>query len=469
MAAAPARTVRPVETTLCLAGADAVALIISVGISIGCRLLSVGHVDLSEYTRLWPLLFVFFAVFAGVRLYSLVGLSSPEELRRSTLSSALLCVALAGVTMSVRGAQWYREWPLFLTIALTILSVPLSRAVVRQHFGGKAWWGYPAIVVGTGAATRNIIREMRRDTALGLKPVAVIEDRDYDCEFEGLPVFGTVADAGALRALASPYVIAAVADIPQHRVVEMVRRRRLKFSGILLVQDSQRFSSLHISLRRVGGMFALELPAENALRYGHLAKRLMDVLLTLTISIAALPLVLLIALSIKLSSPGAVLFGQRRIGRRGGEFKAWKFRSMGVDSDEILRRHLAEHPEARQEWAAGHKLKVDPRITRIGAFLRKTSLDELPQLWNVLAGHMSLVGPRPIVQEEVEKYGDTFDLYQSVRGGLTGLWQVSGRSNTSYEERVRLDRFYVQNCSVWLDLCILFRTFGVVLLRKGAY
>jgi lipopolysaccharide/colanic/teichoic acid biosynthesis glycosyltransferase len=153
----------------------------------------------------------------------------------------------------------------------------------------------------------------------------------------------------------------------------------------------------------------------------------------------------------------------------GSEFKAWKFRSMVVDSDRILEMHLEKHSAARKEWETAHKLKLDPRITRIGAILRKTSLDEIPQLWNVLMGHMSLVGPRPIVQAEVERYGETFDLYQSVRGGLTGLWQVSGRSDTTYEERVRLDHFYVQNCSVWLDLCILFRTFGVVLFGKGAY
>jgi Undecaprenyl-phosphate galactose phosphotransferase WbaP len=468
-AEAAANTVYPVRTALCLVGADAVGLIFSAAIGVGCKLLFDSNVDWTGYVRLWPFFFLFFAVFAGVRLYSVVGLSAPEELRRSTVSSVLLLAVLALINITARGALWYYEWPLFLTVALSIVSIPLSRAVVRQYFGGKPWWGCPAIVVGTGPAARNIIWEMRRDTALGLKPVAVVEDRDCPCEFEGLPVFGTTADATALRKLASPYVIAAVADIPQHRVVEMVRKRRLKYSGILMVQDPQAFSSLHISLRRVGAMCALEVPPEHSMRYGRLAKRLLDISLTLTIGVAVLPLVLMIALFIKLSSPGPVFFGQRRIGRREDEFKAWKFRSMAVDADRILARHLEEHPEARQEWNACHKLKDDPRISSIGAFLRKTSLDEIPQLWNVLMGHMSLVGPRPIVQAEVEKYGDSFDLYTSVRGGLTGLWQVSGRSNTSYEERVELDRFYVDNCSVWLDLCILFRTFGVVLLRKGAY
>lgn len=142
---------------------------------------------------------------------------------------------------------------------------------------------------------------------------------------------------------------------------------------------------------------------------------------------------------------------------------------MVVNSREMLEEHLAAHPEARDEWSRTQKLRNDPRVTRVGRFLRKTSLDELPQVWNVLRGEMSFVGPRPIVEAEVHHYGDSFDLYKRVRGGITGLWQVSGRSDTTYAERVTLDSFYARNWSVWLDLCILFRTFSVVLFGKGAY
>jgi hypothetical protein len=184
-AAVSVPTVRPVRTTLCLIGADVFALTLSLALSFACRLWFAGSVDLTAFGRQWPILFLFFAVFAEVRLYSLVGLSSPEELRRSTISSALLLAALAAVSISVRGAQWRVEWPLFLTVALNIVTVPISRAVTRHYLAGRPWWGYPAIVVGTGPAIRNIIREMRRDTALGLKPAGVIEDRDCPLEFEG--------------------------------------------------------------------------------------------------------------------------------------------------------------------------------------------------------------------------------------------------------------------------------------------
>jgi Undecaprenyl-phosphate galactose phosphotransferase WbaP len=198
-------------------------------------------------------------------------------------------------------------------------------------------------------------------------------------------------------------------------------------------------------------------------------KRMLDLVLTVGGAIICLPIFVLIALWIKWDSPGPVFYSQRRIGYGGKDFRAWKFRSMISHADRVLERHLLRDSRLREEWERTHKLRDDPRLTRVGRFLRRTSLDELPQLWNVWKGEMSLVGPRPIVDAEVARYGNGFGLYTKVRGGLTGLWQVSGRTDTSYEERVQLDKYYVRNWSVWLDLCILFRTIGVVLLRKGAY
>jgi len=166
---------------------------------------------------------------------------------------------------------------------------------------------------------------------------------------------------------------------------------------------------------------------------------------------------------------GPVFYGQIRIGRDGKPFKCWKFRSMVIDADKKLRALLAADPAAKAEWEATFKLKNDPRITRTGQFLRKTSLDELPQLYNVLRGEMSLVGPRPIVRAERAFYGDKLAHYLALRPGITGLWQVSGRSDTSYEQRVALDCHYVENWSLLSDIVILFKTVNVLVLRKGAY
>src|SRR5262249_13099512 len=183
----------------------------------------------------------------------------------------------------------------------------------------------------------------------------------------------------------------------------------------------------------------------------------------------ALPLFLVICALIRLSGPGPIFYGQRRIGRGHRTFTAWKFRSMMIHADKVLADYLARNPEAAEEWERGHKLRNDPRVTRIGRFLRRTSLDELPQLWNILCGEMSLVGPRPIVEGEIEKYGEVFELYTQVRPGVTGLWQVSGRNNTTYQERIEFDEYYVKNWSVWLDVYILGCTVKAVLLSEGAY
>ena len=182
-----------------------------------------------------------------------------------------------------------------------------------------------------------------------------------------------------------------------------------------------------------------------------------------------LPGIALIAALVKLGSRGPVFYGHERIGEGGRTFRAWKFRTMVQNADDLLEKYLESNPELRAEWAAHHKLRTDPRVTKIGRFLRQTSLDELPQIWNVTRGEMSLVGPRPIVREEAVKYGEELDLYGMVRPGITGLWQVSGRSDTSYEGRVAMDVHYVRNWSVWLDIYLLARTVGVVLRRQGAY
>lgn len=198
-------------------------------------------------------------------------------------------------------------------------------------------------------------------------------------------------------------------------------------------------------------------------------KRGFDVTVALVCLFLLMPLFGLVAAAIWAVDGGSPFYSHRRLGRDRKAFGCLKFRSMRMDSDEILRRHLAANPDALAEWAQTHKLKNDPRITAIGHLLRKTSLDELPQLINILRGEMSLVGPRPIVQAEVEKYGDAASAYFAVRPGLTGMWQVSGRSDTTYAERVRLDRQYVESRSFTGDIVIILRTVPAVFLVKGSY
>lgn len=222
----------------------------------------------------------------------------------------------------------------------------------------------------------------------------------------------------------------------------------------------------------------LDLTPSTLIARGILDRRLISKsrvarILDLTLILFAAPYVLLafivIALLIKWDSPGPVFYYQTRIGRFGRKFRIYKFRTMVQNADQVLQNYLDNSPELRIEWLANHKLRQDPRVTRMGSLLRKLSLDELPQLWNIITGDMGLVGPRPIVDAEIEKYGKCFDLYIKVRPGLTGLWQVSGRNDTTYKRRVELDEYYICNRSLLLDLQILWRTVFVVVRKDGAY
>ena len=209
-------------------------------------------------------------------------------------------------------------------------------------------------------------------------------------------------------------------------------------------------------------------PARIGPRLGWATKRGLDTAVALTALCLLLPLLLFIALLIWASDGHAPIFRHVRLGRHGRPFGCLKFRSMVPDGDAVLAAHLAAHPDARAEWAATHKLTRDPRVTALGQVLRKSSLDELPQLWNVLRGEMSLVGPRPIVQAEVARYGTAFATCFSVPPGLTGLWQVSGRSDTTYAERVALDLDYADRWSLRRDLAIMLRTVPAVLRQRGS-
>lgn len=202
---------------------------------------------------------------------------------------------------------------------------------------------------------------------------------------------------------------------------------------------------------------------------GGSLKRVLDIAIALTGLAILWPLMLMVALAIRFTDPGPAIFGHERIGFNGRRFKCLKFRSMITNSETALRELLARDPNAAAEWAETQKLRNDPRVTRLGKMLRETSLDELPQLWNVLKGEMSIVGPRPIVSAEVRRYGNDFKAYAATKPGITGLWQVTGRSDCSYEERVSLDVDYVRNWSILRDVWIIAKTVVVVFGRKGSY
>ncbi len=210
-------------------------------------------------------------------------------------------------------------------------------------------------------------------------------------------------------------------------------------------------------------------PTQQLTAMQALVSRCLDVVLALALLVVALPALLLVAIALQIDNPGRLFFVQRRLGKGGVVFPCLKFRTMCENADAVLAAHLAANPAARAEWEADFKLKDDPRVTRFSALVRKFSIDEFPQLINILRGEMTIVGPRPIVPAEIERYGSCYVDYCAVKPGLTGLWQVSGRNNVSYAQRVALDRFYVRHKTILLDLKILLMTVPAVFGARGSY
>jgi len=464
-------TARPGITTLLVLLSDVLTLFTAGALAILLRRLLDGGFATGAYGSLWPVIALFLVVYALAGLYPGIGLSPVEELRRLVLATTLVYLVLGVGTFLFKEGERYSRLVFLMAWAFSVVLVPLARALVKHLFASKRWWGYPVVVLGAGQTGGMVVRVLKRQPGLGLKPVAVLDDDpEKSGALEGVPVVGGVDLAPVLaRELGVRHAIVAMPGVPRRQLLDLLERYGNVFPHLVLIPDLFGFSSLWVSARDLGGVLGLEVRQQLLLRGPRVVKRAMDVAGSLFGGLLLSPFLLLLALLIKLDSPGPVFYGHERIGQGGRRFKAWKFRSMVKDADQVLEDYLRKHPELREEWERDRKLKNDPRVTRIGRILRRTSLDELPQLWNVLKGEMSLVGPRPIVQEELAKYGELGVFYLKVKPGMTGLWQVSGRSDTSYRERVELDVYYVRNWSVWLDLYILARTVWVVLFGKGAY
>ncbi len=461
----------PWRTTLLLALADTAVIICVTLTAALLRDLAGSGIQWEFYPRLLPFLLllpVFNAVFG---LYSGITLPPPQELKKLTLGAAMAFLCAGSFIFFARGGERYSRVAFLLAWLGCTVALPLCRHWLRTRLARHAWWGTPVVILGGGAAAREVVHTLRARPLLGLRPVACVPpDGDPALSAEECGLGCCACDDEAVRLYPHAYALLLLDSYAEgearHRIVEATAR----FRNVLIMPPfSTGGARLWVSAMDIGGLLGL-LVRQNLLDANRVRlKRAIDLLLTLGTAVLVLPLILAIAVWIRMDSKGAPLFTQRRIGQNGREMHILKFRTMVQDAECVLHDCLATNPELNAEWERDQKLKCDPRITRAGAFLRKTSLDELPQLWNVLRGEMSLVGPRPIVQDEVAKYGEVFDLYTRVKPGITGLWQVSGRNDVSYQQRVEMDRYYICNWSVWFDIWILAKTVPVVLQRNGAY
>jgi len=459
-----------VAITLCVLTADFLTLAIVFGLAVEWRHHLSPLYPLASYLQLVPMMIMLLSAFCLQGLYPGVLLHPAEEMRRICVSVTAVFLLMSCAAFLWRNGADYSRSVFLVTWAAGSPMVLLARYFLRRHFKGFEWWGVTAVILGSGSAAQRVAQTLR-DGRWGVKVIGMLSDDPLGPWPADLPpVLGPISAApGFSKRRLSHYAIIAMPNKSSQDIRHLIQDWCHGFRHVLFVPDMPGICSLGITTREVGGEVGFEMPQRLFQSVPSLAKRSMDFGLSLTGIVLLAPLFLLVAAAVKLTSRGPICYGQVRYGKSGSIFKAWKFRSMVQNADNLLADHLTIHPEDLFEWQRNHKLKNDPRVTPIGRWLRRLSLDELPQLFNVLAGQMSLVGPRPIVKDEIEKYGRRFGLYSRVRPGITGLWQVSGRNNTTYDERIALDEYYVHNWSVWFDTYILLRTVKTVFRGEGAY
>ena len=358
----------------------------------------------------------------------------------------------------------------YILILLFILS---ERFIVGKILSKVGYLVTPVLLVGAGKTAELVKKSLDRMPIATYKIIGYVDDnpkssaiaKEYPC----LGAFSDVEDV--IKDTGVQTVLICAPGLEPKKLVSLINRLQLLVKRVAFVPELFGLPTSNITARGMMEEQAVVLRVQNNLarKSNRIMKRIFDIVATVCGGILILPILAIVAVLIYLDSPGPIVFGHKRVGQGGKEFPCYKFRSMVPNAQEALELYLKENPAAREEWERDFKLKDDPRITRIGKFLRKTSLDELPQLWNVLIGDMSLVGPRPIVRDEIVKYGDYINDFYLVPPGITGVWQVSGRSDTTYEERVLMDSWYVHNWSVWIDIVYLLKTVLAVVKSKGAY
>ena len=481
-AAAPSRGISPRSVRLvALLAADVLSLCLCVALGFGLasatRTLIEGEAVLI-HPHSWPVVALLFAIpFAATLAYSWAWGHYTRfrpmwtELRE-LVKLALYIAAAAAFLLYALQETFSRLW-LGWFLVLFCVVLPFGRHFARRWMIARDVWFKATWVVGTGDNARMTAAALESDPALGHRVDAFIDlsnDAGAPVRMAGKPVhrgFPTRRAPGSREAPCIVFALESMAELREHRAM---LNQYVATSPVVTI--SPPISGLPLYGAQIVNVFRhdtviLRLQNNINSRSARFAKRCTDVLLSSLALLALLPAFLVIGWLASRDGHSPV-YGHRRVGRNGVEFSCLKFRTMVPDAAERLAALLASDPTARAEWRDAQKLTNDPRITPVGRFLRATSLDELPQLVNVLRGEMSLVGPRPIVQDEIEKYGEFLPYYLSMIPGITGLWQSSGRSDTTYRERVLLDVWYARNWSLWHDMVIVLRTLPSLLNRVGA-
>lgn len=391
----------------------------------------------------------------------------------------ILIMGLIDAALLFLGKRESSREALLVTWLLVPCFVLMLRGLVKYLLLKAGGWLRPMVIIGWGENSLQTARAFDEEALMGYRLIAFLipegrerfEHNYLNRRKQAVPCISLGSDPEqTLKMLGDPHAVVALEQGGIEAYQGMIQQVNRRVANMQVVPAVRGLPLYGMEVNHFFTHEVLLLTMRNNLaRPGlQLIKRCFDLSTSIAVLIVGSPVLLWIAAKV-LASGRPIFFGHRRVGQNGKHFLCYKFRTMAVNADVLLKDLLERDPQARAEWDRDFKLKNDPRITSIGHFLRKTSLDELPQLWNVLKGEMSLVGPRPVVDAELERYGNQVDFYLEAKPGVTGLWQVSGRNDVSYDTRVYLDAWYVKNWSLFNDIVILLKTVKVIFKKDGAY
>lgn len=395
-----------------------------------------------------------------------------DEMKLLWKTTVFATITLFSVLFLAKMSSGVSRTVVMLMCVLSVALFPLLRIAVKRLLISSGLLKARVLIVGAGSMGKRALEALTREPNMGYEVVGFIDDKKNDERaLGGVRIYNRLEQVERfIKPGDIQDVVIALSGTDKERLSRLVNKLQHKVRNVLYIPEVSGLAVIGTELRHFfhDQFFALEIKNNLAQPFNYFVKRLSDYLIGLALFfILAIPL-LIIAMAIRMTSAGPAIFKQERIGKRGKPFFCYKFRTMHQDAENRLHDILKKDPAAKAEWDKHWKLNNDPRVTSIGRFLRKISLDELPQIFNVIRGEMSLVGPRPYLPREWGALKEHSDIIHSVLPGITGLWQVSGRSNTSYGHRISLDSWYVRNWNMWLDLVILMKTVSVVLRKEGA-
>jgi undecaprenyl-phosphate galactose phosphotransferase len=433
------------------------------------------EIPLQPLSVLFPqgyLILTWMLVFAYERLYTKRYQFWEETkvlIKSATVSSSLIILLI----FFTKTEHSFSRTIVIAAWLFSLVLFPIARALVKLILVKLGFWNKKLFIIGVHQTSLKVLNNIRKNRTMGYQVIAFIDDdpNKIGKTFSGIQVIGPFAKLEEItQTYRSKDFMIVTPHLPRNKLKEMLAICERLSESMWLIPRSGDFITEGVDIDVIGDVLSLYIKRNLTKPWNLLIKETFDKALTLILLICNSPAILIIAIAIKLESRGPVIYTQKRIGKHKKVFSLYKFRSMYLDNEERLRDFFRSYPEAEKEWRKYKKLKrPDPRITKVGMVIRKLSLDELPQLINVLHGKMSLVGPRPYVPEELEGQSRTLDIISRVKPGLTGPWQVGGRSEVSFEKRLLMDEYYIRNWSLWTDIIILLKSIRVVASQKGAF